>query len=538
MNKRSDAKDKRFTWQERLYRAANLVVKLLGCGMFAGLCWYAMRYTQFVSPDGPELSLNVRDSMVKNLLGLACAGVILALLYWTAAKTDELVQYRIKIAALAIAAAWVAVLSFWWIFSADRVPAGDQAFIYGAASYFLEGNYMFFGVGGYLETYPYQLGLVALTEFLFRFAGAYNYLAFEAVCACMAVGIVWLGWRIVSYIAKSLVAAVFYCISIMCCVPLVLYTSWVYGDIPSIFFSMSAFFFLLKYEESKKKRWLLFLTFALTLAVLTRQNSLIFVIAAVLAGVVHSIRNRDMALIAGLLLTVLVPQLAFSGICKMYEMRSGYEISDGVPKLAWVAMGLQENWNGYGWYSDYHRELYYNTGFDTEMTAAYAKQDIRTRLTYFEENPSYTVTFFREKILSQWNQPLYQAVYFNTEYPEDGEPPADSIAYAVKTWLFSKVLAFADRVQFIIFTGMFCYFAFAVKRDSDLLHHIPAIAVLGGFLFSVIWEAKARYIFPYFVMSFPFAAIGYWRLIQSVAARRASRQAANENTVIPFRKTA
>lgn len=539
MNERSGVKDRTLTWREWLYRAANLVVKLFGCGIFAGLCWYAMRYTQFISPEGAEVSLNVRDSMLKNLLGLAAAVAVLALLCLAAARMNGLLQYRVRIAALLIAMAWVGGLSLWWILSADRVPVGDQAFIYGAASYFQEGDYVFFNTGCYLEMYPYQLGLVALTELVFLFAGAYNYLAFELMCACMAVGIVYWGWRIVSRIAKNTVASVFYCGCVMCCVPLVLYTSWVYGDIPSIFFSLIAFSFLLDYDGTKKKSRILFMALALAAAVLVRQNSLIFVVAIVLAGIVHSIRNRDAWLVAAVALAVLVPQLALSGVYKMYEVRSGYEISDGIPSAAWVAMGLQKTWRGNGWYSDYHRTIYGQAGYDTELTAEIAKQEIRARLVYFKENPSYTVDFFREKLLSQWNQPLYQAVYFNTEFSPEARPSADSIAYAVRTWRFSNLLAFADRIQFIVFVGMFCYFVFGVKRESNLLHHIPVIAMLGGFLFSAFWEAKARYVFPYFVMMFPFAAIGFWQMAEAVRAlyghRRRSRR---EENIIPFRKTA
>lgn len=34
------------------------------------------------------------------------------------------------------------------------------------------------------------------------------------------------------------------------------------------------------------------------------------------------------------------------------------------------------------------------------------------------------------------------------------------------------------------------------------------IAVFGGFLFSLLWEAKTRYVFPYLLMELPYAAMG------------------------------
>ena len=43
------------------------------------------------------------------------------------------------------------------------------------------------------------------------------------------------------------------------------------------------------------------------------------------------------------------------------------------------------------------------------------------------------------------------------------------------------------------------------------------IAVLGGFFFSVIWEAKARYVFPYFMMMLPYAAMGAEQVVTDAA---------------------
>lgn len=523
-------------WRDRLYRAANLVVKIFGCCIFAGLIWYAMRYTEFIMPGEAEKPLITRDSELKNAAALLVSVLLLALLYQVQKRTNQTVQRRISMAAVAAAMLWIGFLSFWWICSADRMPVGDQAFVYGAASYFREGNYYFFGEGGYLEMYPYQLGLVALIELLFVFVGPYNYFAFEVISALMAVGIVYFGYHIVKLITDNRMAEIFYCLSIMCCVPLVLYTSWVYGDIPSIFFSLLAFDCLLRYEASSRKRWLAGMALATTLAVLVRQNSLLFVVALVLAGIVHLLKKKDIKLCACILLCALLPQMVFGGISQMYEIRSGEKVLDGIPKATWVAMGLQKNWRGNGWYNNYCKEVYYGTGCDPELTEQIAKQEIRSQLTYMRDNPSYTVDFFKEKILSQWNQPLYQSVYFNTEYSEKNPPAENSIADSLTKWNFSRVLAFSDRIQFMVFVGMLCYFVLCVKKDSNILHHIMAITMIGGFLFSIIWEAKARYILPYFVMMFPFAAAGYWQIVARISQVKEREE--EEDNVIPFKKSA
>lgn len=540
MEKVSKAGNEENDWSEKLYGIANLVVKIAGCAICAGLVWYAMRYTQFVLPDGEEMPFEVKDSMWKNLAGLLAAGVILAGLFWLDKRVGNLAKYRISIAALLLAMVWVAAWSFWWILSADRVPVGDQAFVYGAASYFREGNYYFFGAGGYLGMFPYQMGLVMLMEILFLFAGAYNYFAYEVVCAFMAVGIVFLGYRIVRTVTQNMAAEVFYCISMMGCIPLIFYTSWVYGDLPSIFFLLLAFDALLKYEEGKKKRWLVLLAAAVVLAMLVRQHSWIFVLALVSAGGIHAVKKRDVRLLVSVLALLVIPQLAYAGIYKMYEVRSGAEKCDGIPYVATIAMGLQESRHGNGWYNNYHKDIYGDAEFDLELTAQIANQEIRSRLAAFKSSPSYAAWFFKSKLLSQWNQPLYQSVYFNTNYDSPSVPPADgSLADSVSSWNFSRVLALADRMQFIIYAGALAYFVFAVKKNSNLLQHVLAITMIGGFLFSIIWESKARYIFPYYVVLFPVAAIGYLRMAQKISEISGRmRKPKQEDNIIEFRKIA
>lgn len=539
MEKVSEKTKENRDWDKKLYGAANLVIKIIGCILFAALSWYALRFTQYIYPSGDEITQIIYDSVKKNLLWLVAVIGLLVGVYYVSGKLKPLIQYRVKIAVVAIAMVWVGVRSVLWILGADRVPVGDQAFLYGAASYFRNGDFVFFGPGAYFGMYPYQLGLVAQYELIMLFAGAFNHVAIQLVSAVLAVGIVYLGYLIVSRMTESLTAILFYCVAMMCCVPLVFYTSWVYGDIPGIFFSMLAYVFLLKLEETGKKRWLTLFAAAVSMAVLVRQTTWIFVVAIVITGLVHVMRKRSKMLLIALALAIVMPKLAFFCINEVYEYRSGQEISDGIPQVAWIAMGLQESSYGYGWYNDYSRQVYGQAGFDLELTAELAKTEIRDRLAVMKENPSYGVVFFREKILSQWNQPLFQSIYFNTIFNEENKPSSDSYAYAVETWKFMSLFSLSDRLQFIVYVGMICYFAFCVKRDSNMLHQIPAVTIIGGFLFSIMWEAKARYSLPYYIMMFPLAAVGYRQMISAAAALyRKHKKPEVKDNIIEFKKIA
>lgn len=527
-------------WENRLMAAAGYVVKSVGIVIFAFLLWYALRYTCFIVPGGQEIPVEMGDSMWKNLLGAAAAvGLITALLYAEKRVSANLQQLVSGISVL-LAMVWVGGLGLWWVNSAVRVPNGDCAFVYGGASYFLEGQFMFLELpDSYCSMYPHQMGLIALTELLFLAAGTYNFYAFQVMCVLFAMGSLFAGYLVLREITTGMSAAVFYCIVVCCCLPLVFYTSWVYGDLPSVFFSVMAVWMLLKYSRTHKAGWLIGMAAMVTMAMLNRKNTMIFIVALCLVVLVSMLKKRDWKLFAAAVLCILVPWLAYMGVYKMYEIRSGYEHFPGIPVITWIDMGLHDVEGVCGWYDNSAKELYYSADCDVELTKALSMQRIDERLLELKENPSYAVSFFKKKVLSQWNMPLYQSLYFNTMYREEYIPAADSLTAKISNEYFPAVLSFCDRLQFIVYFGIFCYFLLGIRRDSNILEQVAAVTVIGGFFFSIIWEAKARYIFPYYVMMLPYAAIGYQsaiRAVMSFVGRKRGR--AKEDKVIEFRKSA
>lgn len=520
---------------------ANRVVKFTGGAIFAWLTWYSLRYTHFCMPGIIEAPTAVKDVVWKQLIFLGLVAAVWCFLLLAEKRLSGNARRLISELAILAALVWIAAAGFYWIGSADRVPNGDCAFLYGGASYFIEGDYKFLrSPGGYFAMYPHQLSLTALMEVLFRIVGAYHYLSYERISVLLAVAIVFVGYLILREISTDMAPAVMYCLTAMCCLPLIFYTSWVYGDLPSIFFSLLAAWMLLRYGRGKRWGWLAGMVASVTMAVLVRKNSMILVVALCLTAVVCLIAKKDVKLFAAAVCAAILPFLVYQGVYKLYEARSGYEHSKGIPVITWISMGLDENEGSYGWYNDSGKRMYIDMEFDQERTKEAARAHISERLAQFKKDKAYARVFFREKILSQWNAPLYQSVYFNTKYDEENMPDADSFAAKLPDEYFLKALAFCNRLQLVIYLGMLLYFIFAVKKDSDLLQHLLAVAVIGGFFFSILWEAKSRYALPYYVTMFPLAAVGYRRMFEAIGSIRRSggQEEDREDNVIPFRKTA
>lgn len=520
--------------------AANWIVRITGTVIFLVLTWYSLRYTQYMIVGGDEIAHNVRDSVVGNCLALAF-GILLAGLLWFFAKRVAVrIQERIMRVCVAFSVLWTGGWGYWWISVVDRQPEGDQAFVYGAATYFSKGDFAFLKPGGYCGLCPHQLPLIAMIELLYLVVGLHNYFACQVVCTLLAAGIVWLGYRLLWEMTQNPGTVILYSMVMLGCLPLIFYTGWVYGDVPSIFFTMLAAWSLLRYERTGHVRWLAVLVLATTFALLVRLHSAVFLIALCLVGAVFILRKKDLKLLAALVLAVILPIIAYQGVFKMYELRSGLPHAKGMPSLSYISMGMQDIYDRCGWYTTYCAEVFEMAGDDPVLAAEISKQDIAKRLEEFRADPSYAWGFYREKVLSQWNEPLYQSLYFGNKFHMPLKEAQEAFIERLKLEAFDNLLLICDRMQFVIYVGTVLYFVLAVRAKSNILQHLMAVALIGGFLFSIIWEAKARYIMPYYVTMFPIAVMGYWELVERAVQIRArfGQRTQTERTVPPVEEVA
>lgn len=513
---------KRPAWTDGVLSFAYGVIRVVGAGIFLYLTYYSLRYSQYMFPGTREFPIDVRDNPVYNILA---AGVLFAVVFglpYLEKKLTERSKFRLERIFLMISLLWMAFCSFWWISSLDRLPEGDQAFVYGGASYFLEGQFSFLGRGGYCEMYPHQLGLIALFELLFLVVGTFNYFAYEAICAAMAVGIIFLGYCLLKELKASFGTKIVYCVLVIGCIPLICYTSWVYGEVPSVFFSMLAAWFAARWENCHKRGCEAGIIMACAMAVLVRKNSTILLVALCLLAAVYLICYRKWQIGMTAILAVICVLFSYEGIYKMYEVRSGFEHNAGLPVNSWIAMGLMEEEGLCGWYNNLGKEVLYSLDMDYKATEDVMDDLIEKRLDVFKSDPAYARWFFKRKILSQWNEPLYQSVYFSGKDMERDEPlnPPEPGSFLEGLYcmpeVHDRIFDFADVMQFLVYLGMLFYYLFAVRKDTGPLGYLLAVTIIGGFFFSILWEAKGRYIFPYYVMMYPLAVTGYFGAAQQI----------------------
>lgn len=425
-----------------------LLSMLLFAGSFLTTCYADNMETQQVllRPDNP----------LWNLLELAGFGS----LFCGCLSLYEKIGEKFRRGLLVFTLTFVFGLGILLILFGRTVPAADALSVYNAAAEWILGNTdIIHPTVSYLSYYPQQIGLMAFLELLLRIwnltglsVPAWHFI--KLVYVCLLCGAVWFQHLSLQYLWPENYKKISCCyLVLVCCnLPMIMYSSFVYGEIPS-FAALSVGCYLLlrllgsvspssSYRDSvslggsyrdnvsrndapsvtaydhvpRMLRQILFTGFSsilfLTLSVLLRKNSLIPVIAVLLVLLFEALRpGRNGKMRLGLLIMAVCLAVTSVGILplvqKCYEKKAGNTLSSGVTAMSYLAMGMQEASRGCGWYNGFNIDTYDTAGMDTAIANEISRLAIDERLTYFREHPGYTADFYLHKHLSQWADGTY-----------------------------------------------------------------------------------------------------------------------------------
>ena len=235
---------------QKFYRLSVNIVKILTLllavflfiGSFLTTCYAENMETQQV--------LLRFDNPLWNLLELAGYGLLFACCLSLSGKTGVKFRRGLLVFTLGL----ILLLGGMLIVFGRTVPAADALSVYNAAAEWILGNKdIIHPTFSYLSYYPQQIGLMAFLELLLRLwnltglsAPAWHFVKLVYVCLlCVAV---LFQYRSLRYLWPDDWEPVSCCYLILVCcnLPMILYSSFVYGEIPSFAMLSVGLFLLLK----------------------------------------------------------------------------------------------------------------------------------------------------------------------------------------------------------------------------------------------------------------------------------------------------
>ena len=479
-----------------------LLSMLLFAGSFLTTCYADNMETQQVllRPDNP----------LWNLLELAGFGLLFCGCLYLYEKIGE----KFRRGLLVFTLTFVFGLGILLILFGRTVPAADALSVYNAATEWILGNTdIIHPTVSYLSYYPQQIGLMAFLELLLRIwnltglsVPAWHFI--KLVYVCLLCGAIWFQYLSLQYLwpEKYKKISCCYLVLVCCNLPMIMYSSFVYGEIPS-FAALSVGWYLLlrllgsvspggSYRDNVSRndapsvtaydyvprmlRQILFTGFGsilfLTLSVMLRKNSLIPVIAVLLVLLFEALRpGRNGKMRLGLLIMAVCLAVTSVGILplvqKCYEKKAGNTLNSGVTAMSYLAMGMQEASRGCGWYNGFNIDTYDTAGMDTAIANEISRLAIDERLTYFREHPGYTADFYLHKHLSQWADGTYAS------------RQATLATYGGRSAFFKEVyegslsggyIEWCNAWQNVLYLGVlvFCIDSLKKRRKSKVVGHM------------------------------------------------------------------
>lgn len=257
-----------------------------------------------------------------------------------------------------------------------------------------------------------------------------------------------------------------------------------------------------------------------------KPNNLIMGIAVMLTLVLIMLacphhEGRLKPILAAIMAMLVIPLMLAGGVAAQsaVEKLSGIEFdkAKAQPTSLFIGMGLGDE-------SD-HGKGFYLTAIggawsDMDKQAEKADASINNRLNQMRTDPMGAAGFFSMKTLQTWSDPTYSYAIRNGAktrshadvlaalFPDWKTQPMKETAgqrivntnafmIAMRTW--------CDGIGIII-SGLAVMGVWRVRKQPALT--LPALCVLGGFLFHIAWETQPEYAFTYFIMLIPYAGIG------------------------------
>ena len=459
---------------------------------------------------------------------------------------DFFAKVNIQIMEIALASL-VVVLGLIWVLNVQSIPAADSYNIYEAATDAAKGEYTsmynnanFYNSGfyqnySYFHFYPFQLGFVAFSEFIYRIFGTESSMPIQIINV-LCVGATYFALaRITKLLFKKKSVEFIAILLLAVCFQPILFCTFVYGNIIGMCCAVWASLLLIKYFQTGQYRWIYPSGALLVLATLVKYNNMIYLVAFVIMLLVHIVKKKkwQSAVIAAALI------VAVTGCNRLvimhYESRAETEFESGVSQVLYLDMGLQESYMAPGWYTTIAKDHYindflapkYRGGLDIDASSADEKgwEDIDERTTKFSEDFDYTFDFFSKKILSQWNEPTYESIWVSKvkahtaseeqkeKYNTDsiGSDQTKGLTQAVYYKSLGQWLElhfnFYMQIVFIMFAaGIYLLF---INKKSNIETVLLPLVLLGAFGYHLLFEGKSQYILTYIPLLIPTAAYAF-----------------------------
>ncbi len=383
----------------------------------------------------------------------------------------------------------------------------------------LNGEYEKIRTSGYIEKYPNQMGTIFVIGTIYKVFGTTNYRLIQYINILANIITFIFMYLILGKLEKKYkVSKLGYGIMFLTFIPLILLTTYVYGDYIGMALCVAGIYFAIDYKEKGNIIRLIVSSIFMCLSYVTKMNYVIVILAIIIYFVLYLIQDiakkekrKIINSSISIIVFILIALMPFNILKNYCSNRFGYDKEQALPTSIWLYVGMNESYRANGWYSDLAAEAWK----DTPLSHITYPQKVKARIKELIKHPGYTVSFYWEKTISGWIDPYFQSIWYNVGV-EDKDKVINDI---MNTKKYKVGEIYQKAITILIYGGAFIAILKNRKNLSNELILLITIFI-GGVLFHTIWEMKSRYTLPYVIMLMPVASIGIEYLTSKISFKK------------------
>lgn len=431
------------------------------------------------------------------------------------------------------------IMQIIWINVRDANPNYDQYYVYDTAIRIKENNENLLK-DEYLQMYPQQISTATFYALIFKIFNTTNVKILQYINAIANVFTILGLYLIAKKIAnkENPLNTFAFLVMAFTFTAMPLLSTFIYGDFISLPFAIFSIYYIMKYTELNKIRYIVGSAILMSISYFLRMNILIFILAICIYLILDiikfisakikekDVKRKNKILESILKIVMIIALLAISilpaNIYKTYmQNKLQLDKEKSFPVVGFLDIGINRATRGYGWYIDSFGDDWKEGTINKEDFI----NDIELRIKEFIKYPTSIIEFYTKKVASMWAESTCGSIWYNLSFNFGNMSLNKGTATESQIQNYKEV----DNQVLTLYNLnrnyekiliMFIFFAvliFILSNKEITNNQILLIIIfIGGFLFHFLWEAKSRYIIPYIIILIPIASIGINKAVQKI----------------------
>lgn len=236
-----------------------------------------------------------------------------------------------------------------WINNSQIVPIDDSESVNNLAIDLVSGNMESIRTSEYIEKYPNQIGTITMFAFFYKVFNSNNFKIIQYLnIVANVITIVFMYFILDMLSKKHKINNLFYFVCVLTFIPLIMLTTYVYGDYLGMCFSVIGIYFIMKYKEREKIIDFILSAIFMGLSYFTKMNYIIVILSILIYLLLYMIAEKNKRKIyksiATIIIFAMIAILPFSIVKRIWINKFNYRQEQSIPTSVWIYLGMNESY--------------------------------------------------------------------------------------------------------------------------------------------------------------------------------------------------